>query len=668
MRSIHLPRGRTQRIVLVAAVVVLAIGAGGAISIATSLADRRAPVASPATAVVSPLPAASPPDTSAPPSQPVGASPVPHRSSAPSQPSVAAAWALPPGWRYALACDDESTNCVLHLLDGAGAEQHGWPVAVPGECLGDVAIGPREEAFVPCTADREAVVTGLDRGGTALPGWPVRLRGSVAYSLWNDFAWGAGTSIGVGPDETVYVAVDRTGGRGSYAIHALAPDGSPRAGWPRALKGGAQGFTLAPDGMVVAWWYEGAQEDLELSADRTVFTTIRPDGHELSGWPIGSKGAASGPVVADDGSLFYTSATGKVWGHDRTGAVIDGWPYQLPHPIAPWFRSDRNLLFIGMSEVAVLDRDGNLVPGWPYRTSASFSAPSCDTPGFPSALSALAADGRLYLAEWDGRRTSIVALEPDGRAPAGWPYDVKEGWRVASLDVAGDGTVDVALTADPCGETTGGTAIHLDARGALIGDALPDPPTPLWMVYEALRLDPLRTSTGSTTYQQGDPIDLETALVNRTSTPMILPYVDTDDDAYYAAGTMQTWIERLGSESEMECLPNAGRKGAWYAAGGWIEVSTVPVTIQPDASLDPLFQSSLSPDLTRCLPPGDYRYHVEYKPLEGELDDVNDAVSIDITITAGEGTPSTPTPRPSPSPSPTPRPIPTLATPSPTPT
>jgi hypothetical protein len=209
----------------------------------------------------------------------------------------------------------------------------------------------------------------------------------------------------------------------NYSIHAFNRDGSERDGWPRQLAGGAQGFTLAPDGTVVAWWYEGVAEGEGLDARRTVFTMIAPDGGTLAGWPVGSTGAASGPVVWNDDSLYYTSATGKVWANDRNGARIAGWPYQLGDLVAPKLRSDGMLVFVGESSVAVLDRAGHVLPGWPYRTRSSLSwNNTCDTPSYSSSASALEGDGILYLAPWDGTRSSIVALDPGGQVVQGWPY------------------------------------------------------------------------------------------------------------------------------------------------------------------------------------------------------------------------------------------------------
>jgi len=666
--GISMPRGRTERIALLAAATLLlgALAVGGAM--AAGLIDLQLPPdpTSPAV-IVMPTASPGPSDATQPglaPTMKPGASP--RASSAPPVQPVPPAWSLPAGWRYDLACDWETgdtpgptTYCALHLYDDSGREQDGWPVTINGDCYDGVVVGPEHSAFVACTRNNRAVVTGLDPTGKPLPGWPVIVPGSVANSSWNDFAWGGVESAAVGPDGTVYMGVTPPSDDSGYQIHAFAPDGSPRKGWPRELPGGAQGFALAPDGTVVAWWYEGVQEDsIDLQARRTVYTMIGPDGRTLPGWPKGSTGAASGPVVWTDGSIYYTSATGKVYGHDRTGAIIDGWPYRLPYPVAPELRSDGALVFVGDSDVIVLDRRGRMVRGWPFETRSTFLEPGCDTGGFSSRASVLTPDGTLYLAPWDGARSSVVALDPSGATVAGWPYRVPAGWRVVWLSPGSGGVLEAALTGDPCGGARDDTSIRLSAAGDLVGDP---PGTPLAVVYEALRLRGLKTASGETTFAQGAPIDFEFGLVNRSSSPVVLPRVsfveNTDStDTYYASGTLQTWLERLGPDTDMDCLPRADRKGTWYAAGGWVNSSTVPVTVPPGGDVGTTLQRSLSPELTACLPPGAYRYHVEYKPIDGDEDEVFDHRTIDVTITGTEPSAPAPTPTVTPRPSPTLRP------------
>ena len=173
-----------------------------------------------------------------------------------------------------------------------------------------------------------------------------------------------------------------------------------------------------------------------------------------------------------------------------------------------------------------------------------------------------------------------------------------------------------------------------------------------------MRIERLRTADGLASYPRGADVTFKSELVNRSARSVTLPLVDYFGDAYHAAGTMQTWLERLGPETETDCFPNAGRKDDWYATGGWIAVSAVPVTIEPRGSLPSLFDVTLSSDQTACLPAGDYRFHIEYKPLGGELEDVIAHSSMDFTI-------ADPTVSPPRSIAPTPSPPPMTPSPSP---
>ena len=577
---------------------------------------------------------------------------------------VSRTWSLPAGWRYEIECGESSPPCLLHLFDDAGTDQPGWPVTIRGDCY-DVAVGPEDSAFVACTRNGQAVITGLDRNGSALPGWPVKVRGSVASGTWNDFgSWGAAPSIGVGPDGSVYatIAGPRTEG---IEIHAFDADGTPRKGWPRGLDGEAAGFALAPDGTVVAWSYQDIVEDIGLRARRTAFTMIGPNGRTLPGWPIGSKGAASGPVIRDDGGISYVSATGKVWTHDRTGSIVSGWPFQLPFPIPPRLGDDGTLLFIGDDRVIALDRRGKPLDGWPYRTSGTLSPPGCDTGGSSEPLFLQSADDTLYLAPFDGTRSSIVALNRNGRAVEGWPYKVPAGWRVYSLAQAPDGTLTAGLIGDYC-NWIDPTSVALTTSGKIVGDP---PRTSLAVVYDSLRVEGLRLTTGSTVLQQGEGLGFDFGLVNRSKAPLELPLVTTGERTWFAAGTIQTWIERLEPDPDLDCNNFLDPDGkTLYATGGWIVVSDAAITIAPGGSM-PGTEATLYPSFTECLSPGVYRFHVGYESVWNDDGAVISEQSIELTILpkaepvptanpsptfvpAPTSVPKPPKPSPSPSPSP----------------
>ena len=364
----------------------------------------------------------------------------------PSPSPTAAASGLPAGWHHELACREDGTGCQLHLNDGAGREQPGWPRDLVGGCWPqNLAVGTDGVAYVACMIDDQQVLfSAVDVSGASVPGWPIRATG---YPL----------RVEAGPDGTVYLGTVNDAGDGVLSIHAFDLDGHPKAGWPTALPRTAD-FAIAPDGTVVGWWYEDLEEEtLDLQAARTKFTMTGPNGKTLPGrWPITSIRTATAPIVTKDGSIFYTSATGKVWGHDRSGNIIDGWPYRLPYRVPPELRPDGRLMFIvgggtradgtaSDSEVIVLTTAGRMASGWPYRTSSSIDGPMCCIdcgPYFPHAVSA---DGTLYIAPWDEDGAQVVALDRRGRVVTGWPYRLPAGSRVVELEMASAGRLVVGL-------------------------------------------------------------------------------------------------------------------------------------------------------------------------------------------------------------------------------
>jgi hypothetical protein len=375
--------------------------------------------------------------------------PTPAAKPDPSPSPTTAASGLPAGWHHELSCGDDGTGCQLHLYDAAGREQPGWPVTLAGGCWTEnLAIGIDGVAFIACKIDdQQVLLSAIDVGGASWPGWPIMAKG---YPLRAE----------VGRDGTVYFGTVGEGGDGVLSIHAFGPDGHPRAGWPTALPRTAD-FTLAPDGLVVGWWYEDLlSSGLDAQFARTKFTMIGSNGRTLPGrWPITSIGTATAPTVTKDGGLFYVSETGKVWGHDRSGNIIDGWPYLL----SPWYpreppelRPDGRLLFIlgeyvlgdgtePDSQVIVLTTTGKMASGWPYRTSASLDGVQCCVDCYAYFPHTSSADGTLYIAPWDEDGAEIVALDRRGQIVTGWPYRLPAGSRVTQLEMGSAGRIVVTL-------------------------------------------------------------------------------------------------------------------------------------------------------------------------------------------------------------------------------
>ena len=158
--------------------------------------------------------------------------------------------------------------------------------------------------------------------GQPVDGWPVQVPGAIATIGWHDFSIGCGvgrSAIELGSDGSVYVAISTAA---AARLHVFNPDGRPRAGWPQTIPGdapgqdgwggdGCRGFALLDDDGVVAWGYDGIEEAIQLAARRTEFASWSVDGQVRPGWPRGSTGAASGPVLDADGGITYVSGSGR---------------------------------------------------------------------------------------------------------------------------------------------------------------------------------------------------------------------------------------------------------------------------------------------------------------------------------------------------------------------
>ena len=167
---------------------------------------------------------------------------------------------------------------------------------------------------------------------------------------------------------------------------------------------------------------------------------------------------------------------------------------------------------------------------------------------------------------------------------------------------------------------------------ALVVPAAARADSSLEQIYAALRPDGLRTATGGTAFQQGDFVEFAFDLVNTTDQPLVIPLTDFFGTPFHLVGTEQAWLERLGADPTIPSIPPIiARKGTWYAAGGSIiAVEGLPGNTIPAGGRVPRGAAIFYP--TSGFPTGRYRFHVEYKPLLGGLDDVIATVSLDITF------------------------------------
>ena len=185
---------------------------------------------------------------------------------------------------------------------------------------------------------------------------------------------------------------------------------------------------------------------------------------------------------------------------------------------------------------------------------------------------------------------------------------------------------------------TGPTPTQTSAPPPPVPPPTSEPSPGLDEVYEAMRPQNLRTSTGSAVITRGaSGILFVYELVNTSAGTVAVPLTAWNSLSGYLIGAEQTWLEALEPGADLSaCLPGAGRKETWYATGGRIAGVLGP----PGNVVSPGRGSSrwlsIGPELSSCLPVGAYRYHVEYKPLDATgLDDVIAEAAIDLEIRDG---------------------------------
>lgn len=375
----------------------------------------------------------------------------------------------PDGSLYVDACGQTEVGCVVHRLGATGRGLPGWPFAVPassacfaGEpCVSHLIVGSDGTAYLSSWRDTEdqTEIIAIDAAGKIKPGWPVAV--AERYGWFSDAM--------LGSDGTLFILSRPDGSEGQAILSAFEPDGSLRPGWPVPITGR---YILGPEGTVVVTWGVDDTGELCTNFRRTVFTVLGTDGRTLPGWPRGSNGTASGPVVGADGTVYYVSAVGNVYAHDRAGEVKSGWPVSVSGVFpgcgfyGPYLGPDGTVYVLG-DEVVALSPDGT---GWRYRPEGGLGWFNCDTDGQNRPAPAFGADGTVYVAVFGadpaGQGAEVVALDRHGSVKPGWPYrlPVERGKSdVGSLDASPDGRLYVVT--GPCAGTGGAMLLALDPDG-----------------------------------------------------------------------------------------------------------------------------------------------------------------------------------------------------------
>ena len=341
---------------------------------------------------------------------------------------------------------------VVHRFDASGQDLSGWPFEVPpsftcpaGEpyytddprtpaandpCYPpSLDIAPNGTAYLRNHRSVGPRLIAIDPSGEIRPGWPIDL---------DDQDW---TDQQLGSDGTVFLLRRPIGSqtwdpvRGvvddDAELWAFGPNGQPRPGWPVPVPN-IGGFLIHPHGDVVVWSLFDDIGELCRYPRRTVYTVLASDGRTLPGWPRGSTGFASFPAVGADGTVYYVSATDKIYAHDRAGEVKTGWPVAVPGagsgcgPESPYIAPDGTVYVVG-DEVTALSPDGHSPSGWPYRPPGQLVGPCLDSECFGGhGAPAFGPGGTVYLIVFHtdpaGVRAEVVALDRQGQLKPGWPY------------------------------------------------------------------------------------------------------------------------------------------------------------------------------------------------------------------------------------------------------
>lgn len=375
-----------------------------------------------------------------------------------------------------------ATGNVLHRLRSDGRDLPGWPFKMPPDftCPNGPEFAtddprtptpndPCYPASVNVALDGTAYLTAqrsvgtqliaIDPSGVVKSGWPIALDNRDWYPQQ------------LGPDGTVYLISRPTGTPTWDPVKGLIDNGAQlwaygsngrlRSGWPIPVPN-IDEILIDPLGDIVVRSLVDDVGELCRSPRRTVYTIVGPDGRTRPGWPRGSTGFASSPVVDAGGTLYYFSATGRLYAHDRAGEVKAGWPVVVPGagggcgPESPYLAPDGTLFAMG-DEVVAVSADGRAPEGWPYRPAGSQSGPCFDSECFGGhAAPAFGRDGTVYLLVYQpdtsGVRAEIIALDRDGQPKAGWPFRLPFDANTVSIyspSVSPDGRVIVRTGSAP---------------------------------------------------------------------------------------------------------------------------------------------------------------------------------------------------------------------------
>jgi hypothetical protein len=293
------------------------------------------------------------------------------------------------------------------------------------------------DLYVAIAGRRGEVVTRLDRSGKAVRGWPILLADVDGCDQLLPVIGGESIRVlclqsRISNDDSLVI-------RRSFAIDTA---GRTSPGWPVDVDNGTIGNMVGDDLVMLVnpLMNVGGQAGESWPVN---VTTIGLDGSVEKGvdvpfvwcdlgWAIGTDALAYGTSHRDWTSASSVKTDVTAFG---AGSVGPGWPITLDGNASDVaFDGSLGLahLVIGSpneppTRTVVLDDDGSVLASGsadqPIVSTSTWNGAGADYPGPPI----VASDGSTFIVSTAERRTTVMALDPDGKARAGWPYHLDLG-------------------------------------------------------------------------------------------------------------------------------------------------------------------------------------------------------------------------------------------------